>query len=138
MQLRVIALAALVLGFIMLASVASFAVNQEEYYGVDELVLRAAPVKLDGRLQVRGEVDYATVERPREGLELHFVLKGQHGAVNVVYSGVVPDTFEMAEAVTVGGRLAEDGTFLADQLFVQCPSKYEALPPGAEHSSNRG
>lgn len=83
------------------------------------------------RLQVRGDVDYDSVVRPAEGLELRFDLVGKDGRLPVVYEGLVPDTFDMAESVTVAGRLASDGTFVADDLVVQCPSKYEAVPPGA-------
>ncbi|MCE7939214.1 MAG: cytochrome c maturation protein CcmE [Chloroflexi bacterium CFX6] len=72
----------------------------------------------------------ASVTRPADGLELRFVLTGKDGRVPVVYRGVVPDTFDLAESVTVGGRVTADGGFAADQLLVQCPSKYEAVPPG--------
>lgn len=90
----------------------------------------ALPEPTGRRMQVRGTVDDATVDRAVDGLVLSFTLIGKDGVLPVVYEGVVPDTFDLAESVTVGGRLAEDGTFVADQLLVQCPSKYEAVPPG--------
>ncbi len=93
--------------------------------------VRAAELVPSGpRMQVRGTVDDASVRREQDGLVMVFTLVGKEGALPVVYRGIVPDTFDLAEAVTVGGRLAEDGTFVADQLLVQCPSKYEAVPPG--------
>ena len=82
------------------------------------------------RYQVRGTVDYATVERPREGLEMRFTLTGRDARLPVLFHGVVPDSFDQAEVVTVAGRVGADGTFVADDLLVQCPSKYEAVPPG--------
>jgi len=82
------------------------------------------------RMQIRGMVGDGSVERASAGLELRFNLTGKTGVVPVVYHGVVPDAFDLAESVTVGGRLTGGGTFVADQLFVQCPSKYQAAPPG--------
>jgi|GEM_PF-2313290 hypothetical protein len=90
------------------------------------------------RIQVRGNVDYGTVERPDSGLEMRFDLVGETGRIPVVYEGMVPDTFDMAEAVTVAGHVAPDGTFVADDLAVQCPSKYEAAPPGSTQASSDG
>jgi len=84
------------------------------------------------RMHVRGIVDDESVSRPTGELSMSFDLLGDRGRVPVVYEGIVPDTFDMAEEVTVGGHLRSDGVFKAEQLFVQCPSKYEAVPPGAE------
>ena len=83
------------------------------------------------RIQVRGDLVKESVERAAEGLELRFRIAYRDVALPVRYTGVVPDTFELAEQVTVGGTIGPDGVFQADQLFVQCPSKYEAQPPGA-------
>lgn len=93
----------------------------------------AEPAELAGpRMQVRGSIDRASVERAEEGLALHFVMGGKDGRLPVRYRGVVPDTFDLADTVTVGGRLSADGTLVADELLVQCPSKYEAVPPGQD------
>lgn len=148
MHARVIVGSALIFAAIGAIAVTSYFANQQAYYTVDELhdgrvlesllpVAEAAELGARGRqLQVRGVVDYGSVQRPDEGLELRFTLTGKDGAVPVVYRGVVPDTFDMAESVTVAGAFAADGTFQADTLFVQCPSKYEAEPPGAYGTAN--
>jgi cytochrome c-type biogenesis protein CcmE len=136
--------AGLILGaFIVIALVAYFA-NQELYLTVDELVgdpaLYAAGAPTDGagapadagrRFQVRGTIDHATVDRATEGLEMRFSIAGTDARLPVVYHGVVPDSFDQADVVTVAGRVLPDGTLDADDLLVQCPSKYEAVPPGA-------
>jgi len=82
------------------------------------------------RMKIRGTVDDETVGRGEDGMTLSFTLTGKDGALPVVYRGIVPDAFDLAEVITVGGRLGADGTFVADELSVQCPSKYEAVPPG--------
>lgn len=88
------------------------------------------------RMQVRGDIDKGTVTRGEDGLELRFTLTGKDHMLPVVYRDMVPDTFDLAKEVTVGGRVGPDGTFEADQLFVQCPSKYEAEPPGANQADS--
>ncbi len=146
MQIRYVLGGGLIFAAIMSMSIVTYFQNQEAYLGVDELLAdpeRYAEVQLDPagaaaapgqpvgrRMQLRGIVDMDTVERPRAGLEMRFDLEGKAGAVPVVYEGIVPDTFEMADTVTVGGYLTDNGVFAAEDLFVQCPSKYEAVPPG--------
>jgi cytochrome c-type biogenesis protein CcmE len=120
--------------------------NQVEYFTVDQFAdadaahtYRPLASEATGpRLQLRGRVDTGTVQRPAEGLQLAFDLAGKSDRVPVVYHGIVPDTFDLAESVTVGGAFQSDGTFLADELFVQCPSKYEALPPGERAVGQNG
>ena len=148
MSPRFIIGAGLVLGAFVAIAVVSYFSNRELYMTVDEFVsdpmLSSVAVAADSqtgasdperrqRLQVRGTVDYSSVERPQEGLELRFDLTGDtDGRLSVVYHGLVPDTFDRAETVTVAGTVGSDGVFVADDLLVQCPSKYEAVPPGAE------
>ncbi len=133
-------------------SLVSFYQNRELYLEVDDLlagagklpaeVVRAAELRpetgasagaaLGPRIQLRGLIDKDSTDRGADGLALGFDLYGQNGALPVYYRGVVPDTFDMAESVTVSGQLTDSGVFLADELLVQCPSKYEAVPPGKQ------
>ena len=138
MQVRVVVGSGLILAAMAAIAVAGYFANQEAYYTVDELLagrngaVAAAGLQPDlptGRIQVRGVVDDESVARPSEGLEMRFTLTGKEGRVPVVYRGIVPDTFDLAESVTVGGTFDAAGTLDADQLFVQCPSKYEAEAP---------
>ena len=145
MQARYILGVGLILGALVVASVVTYSREAVAYYTVDELydkvggraseqgpmALAASPLA-EQPLQVRGEVDYGTVDRGDDGLELRFHLTGKDGHLPVVYYGLVPDTFDQAESVTVGGRLDAEGALEADELFVQCPSKYEAIPPGLD------
>jgi len=134
MGLRYLVGAVVILCAFAAISVLTYYDSEEAYFTVDELATdaRAAEARDEGRtLQVRGEVDRASLDRSGDGLELRFDLVGLDGRMPVVYRGLVPDTFDQAETVTVGGRVAPEGTFVADRLFVQCPSKYEAVPPGA-------
>jgi cytochrome c-type biogenesis protein CcmE len=64
----------------------------------------------------------------RVGDDLEFAVRDRDGtkAVNVRYSGVVPDPFRDGREVIVDGKL-QDGTFVAqrDSLVTKCPSKFQ-------------
>ncbi len=155
MQTRLVIGAGLLMAAFAVIIAATYFQNNEAYYTVDELVSNAALYQVaDGgagqvgmaqvaeaadsspagsrRMQVRGDIDKGSVQRGADGLELRFTITGKDHQLPVVYRDMVPDTFDLASQVTVGGRLGPNGTFEADQLFVQCPSKYEAEAPGAE------
>ena len=46
--------------------------------------------------------------------------------MDVVYYGVVPGNFDQATSVLVRGKPEADG-FVAEQLLVKCPSKYQGV-----------
>ena len=79
-----------------------------------------------GLVQVNGEIaDRNYVLKPLEQY-LEFNLRDQKGEVMpVVYHGVIPGNFDQATMVVAIGRYRE-GRFLAEQLLVKCPSKYQA------------
>lgn len=143
MRLRYVLGAGLIIGAVAVISIVTFSRQAEAYYTVAELWDAVAPgspaeakpsalaASAGERMRVRGYVDAASVRRGENGLQLAFVLTDEDRNLSVTYHGLVPDTFDRAESVTVGGTLGADGAFVADELFVQCPSKYEAVPPGA-------
>jgi len=50
--------------------------------------------------------------------------------LEVVYDSVKPDLLQHEAQAIVRGRLAPDGRFLADDLLLKCPSRYEEDVPG--------
>jgi len=86
-------------------------------------VLAAGPS--DESYQLTGEV----VSYEHDGADLEFEIADRDGGdetLPVSYSGVVPDPFRDGREVIVTGKLAEDGTFVAekDSLITKCPSKF--------------
>jgi cytochrome c-type biogenesis protein CcmE len=79
-----------------------------------------------GLVQVNGVIaDRNYVIKPLEQY-MEFNLKDQKGEVMpIVYHGVIPGNFDQATMVVAVGRY-RDGRFLAEQLLVKCPSKYQA------------
>ena len=44
--------------------------------------------------------------------------------MKVIYSGIVPGNFDQATSVVLKGK-SEGNTFVAEQILVKCPSKYQ-------------
>jgi cytochrome c-type biogenesis protein CcmE len=52
--------------------------------------------------------------------------------LDVVYYGVKPDLLQNEAQAIMTGKLGEDGVFVANELLLKCPTKYEeALPEQA-------
>lgn len=63
----------------------------------------------------------------------HAVSDPNNKRLRVVYIGPKPDLLQNEAQAILTGRLSEDGTFLADELLLKCPTKYEdAIPDQAE------
>jgi cytochrome c-type biogenesis protein CcmE len=80
-----------------------------------------------GLVQVNGVLaDKQYVMKPNEQY-LSFRLRDEKGEVlPVEYHGVVPGNFDQATSIVAIGRY-HDEKFVADQLLVKCPSKYQAM-----------
>lgn len=83
------------------------------------------------QVQCIGKIDFNQVEYNVDERRLEFAIYDVE-AVDTVnaprlpvrYYGVVPGNFDQATSVVVKGK-AEDGVFVADQILVKCPSKYQ-------------
>lgn len=49
--------------------------------------------------------------------------------MQVVYEGVKPDLLQNEAQAIMTGKLGEDGIFVADELLLKCPTKYEEAVP---------
>lgn len=83
-------------------------------------------------VQVMGKVDFATVKYNATDTRLEFDVfdVDARDTVNahrfpVVYYGVVPGNFDQAKSVVLKGKPGTDGAFVAEQMLVKCPSKYQ-------------
>ncbi len=82
-------------------------------------------------VQVMGKIDFDHVKYNTKDSRLEFVVydadakdKATATRMNVVYYGVVPGNFDQATSVVLKGR-TENNEFVADQMLVKCPSKYQ-------------
>lgn len=82
-------------------------------------------------VQVMGKIDFDNVKYNSDDLRLEFAIydakaESIEGAstLDVVYYGVVPGNFDQAVSVVLKGQ-PRDGEWVADQMLVKCPSKYQ-------------
>ena len=85
----------------------------------------------DRTVQVMGKIDFDNVNYNTEDSRLEFAIydaesesKTDAEAINVVYYGIVPGNFDQATSVVLKGK-SENDVFVADQMLVKCPSKYQ-------------
>lgn len=120
----------LVGGVIIVAALVFLVVNTFQstavfYLTPSELLAQAST--LHGQnVRLAGTIDKRSTDWNPESVMLKFNVFEGRDVVPVVYNGPKPDTFDLAEAVTIEGVYRQDGVFEARNLFLQCPSKYKA------------
>jgi cytochrome c-type biogenesis protein CcmE len=79
------------------------------------------------KLNVGGHVLSLTADK--NSLVYNFEIESRppnpHAVVKARYRGLVPDTFKAGGEVVATGKLADDGTLVAETIMAKCPSKYE-------------
>ncbi len=82
-------------------------------------------------VQVMGKIDFSKVNYNADHSRLEFAIYDPSAdsaagakAMDVVYYGVVPGNFDQATQVVLKGKVDGDH-FVADQMLVKCPSKYQ-------------
>ncbi len=116
-------------GIIILAVLAyvtfsSFQSNAVYYYTLKEF--SAQQDKLAGQnIRINGPLDLSSIQNDPKTLELKFNLKDGDTVLPVVYHGVAPDTLKTGESVVAEGHYDKSGVFMATDILVKCPSKYQ-------------
>ncbi len=81
--------------------------------------------KSEGVVQIIGKLVLDETEYDLKKNLLYFTLKNQKGErLSVVYDGIKPANFEQATDIVVIGKYEFD-KFVAEQVLVKCPSKYQ-------------
>jgi cytochrome c-type biogenesis protein CcmE len=79
----------------------------------------------DTRVRVIGNIVDGSVQWNADDVELEFTVTEGGATLPVLYNGARPSGFEPGSDILVEGKLQPDEVFLADQLILRCPSKYE-------------
>jgi len=78
------------------------------------------------KVQVKGERVEGSEKYDPERKTFNFKMSDPSGEeVQVIYDGLRPSNFERATEVVAIGKYT-NGEFLASELLIKCPSKYEA------------
>ncbi len=118
MKLKYIIGLAVILIFVVFAGV-NFRQTLTPYVSIEIAKAKGTMVQIKGSRVVNSE-QYDAANRT-----FNFQLTDEHGdPFPVVYNGVKPSNFERATHVVAKGRF-QNGVFLASEVLIKCPSKYE-------------
>jgi cytochrome c-type biogenesis protein CcmE len=78
------------------------------------------------RIRLGGLVAAGSLKRG-EGLTVAFAITDTAKTIPVAYTGILPDLFREGQGVVAEGRLAPDGSFLADSVLAKHDENY--MPP---------
>ena len=108
-------------------SYTAFESAQSFYLTVDELIELGPPPTQS--VQVKGKlVEDSFVREGGTSTLAHFLLQENGAQVTATYDGVLPDLFFNPHSeIVLGGTYEDGGLFVADRVYVKCPSKYQSL-----------
>jgi cytochrome c-type biogenesis protein CcmE len=104
-------------------------VNATAFYTTVDRYMAEGPV-VGERAQVKGSLAEGSFQRESNtSLVAVFLLEENGAQMPATYDGVLPDLFFNPYAeIVLGGTFSDEGVFVADQVLVKCPSKYQSLP----------
>jgi cytochrome c-type biogenesis protein CcmE len=120
LALVLVALVALVGAGLLAAS----ALREEASYFYTPATLAKASVEPGKAIRLGGMVEKGSIKRDADGVTIRFVVQDRDAAQAVIYKGITPDLFVEGSGVVADGRLAKDGTFVADSLLAKHDENY--------------
>lgn len=98
--------------------------NQANYFYLPEQ-MQADPPAVGQAVRLGGMVEEGSLTTDNDGVTLRFAVTGNDGSrIPVRFSGIAPDLFVEGSGVVAEGRLAPDGTFVADNLLAKHDENY--------------
>ena len=79
--------------------------------------------------RIGGLVEAGSLRRDPNSLAVHFRVTDTAKAIDVAYTGLLPDLFKEGKGVVAQGMLASDGTFHATEVLAKHDENY--MPPAA-------
>lgn len=129
----------LVLGILLGVSIAGglalSAFRQSVTFFFDPTAVAAGKVPAGERFRLGGMVTKGSFHQVPGSLEKRFVVTDFQHDVPVVYNKVLPDLFRENAGVVAYGRMAADGTFVADEVLAKHDENY--MPPDVAKSLKR-
>jgi cytochrome c-type biogenesis protein CcmE len=97
--------------------------SQASYFYVPEQMV-ANPPETGQAVRLGGMVQQGSIETLADGVTIAFVVGDGKARVPVRFAGILPDLFVEGSGVVAEGRLAPDGTFVADNLLAKHDENY--------------
>lgn len=124
---RMVVIGLLVVGMGLATALILQAFNQNlmYFYSTSDTVAGKAPSGRDFR--IGGLVVKGSLQREPGGLSVRFTLTDLHQAVEVRYTGILPDLFREGQGIVANGQLGRDGVFIAREVLAKHDENY--MPP---------
>ena len=97
--------------------------SQASYFYVPSDI-RADPPTPDRAVRLGGMVEKGSLKTEADGITISFVVGDGKQRVPVQFRGIVPSLFVEGSGVVAEGKLAANGTFIADNLLAKHDEKY--------------
>jgi cytochrome c-type biogenesis protein CcmE len=120
LSLALVALVALIGAALLAAS----ALREEASYFYTPATLAKAKIEPGKAIRLGGMVQNGSITRAADGVTVSFVVQDRDATQNVTYRGITPDLFVEGSGVVADGRLAKDGTFVAESLLAKHDENY--------------
>lgn len=121
---RLVLLAIAMAVLIAAALIAAWGLRSQASYFFVPSDLVAKPPEPGQAIRLGGMVQNGSLRTDADGVTIHFIVGDGKAAVPVTYAGILPDLFTEGSGVVAEGKLAPDGTFVADGLLAKHDEKY--------------
>ena len=121
---RLVLLGIAVVVLIGAALLAAWALRSQASYFYVPADMVADPPEASRDVRLGGMVQDGSIETMADGVTVRFVVGDGIAQVPVRFSGITPDLFVEGSGVVAEGRLAPDGTFMADNLLAKHDENY--------------
>ena len=136
---RLVLLAIALVALIGAALLAAWALrNQANYFYVPSDLV-AEPPAPGQAVRIGGMVEQGSLRTRADGVTIDFVVGDGKARVPVRFAGILPDLFVEGSGVVAEGRMAADGTFVADNLLAKHDENYvpRELKDMSEHQAKQ-
>jgi cytochrome c-type biogenesis protein CcmE len=97
--------------------------NQASYFYVPSDMV-ASPPEPEQAVRLGGMVQNGSLRTDADGVTITFLVGDGEATVPVRFKGIVPSLFVEGSGVVAEGKLAADGTFIADNLLAKHDENY--------------
>lgn len=97
--------------------------SQASYFYVPSEILASRPDP-DRGVRLGGMVEKGSIKTEPDGVTIAFVVQDGKARVPVRFRGIVPSLFVEGSGVVAEGKLAKNGTFIADNLLAKHDERY--------------
>lgn len=104
-----------------------FQSNLVFFFSPSQVAANEAPIGKSFR--IGGLVEEGSLKRQGNSTTISFAVTDTTEAIQVLYTGILPDLFKEGKGVVAQGKIADDGIFYADEVLAKHDENY--MPPEA-------